>query len=1129
MFSSSDYKSLISSDVDQTLIAIVESAYKAVFEATAATIYNPLIQFPYIEVAELLGIDLEDCRSPEGELSTKLVIRKLNEDPRFMKVDMKVSKIVRLALDICGLASTDEGGVMRHVFSTTEKSVEFRNIVENVKTALKKHLLYAYPADNADEYMAYIDSIPDDVAAKKLVHSIFGEMAYMASIQREGEPLGRAMDISIPSEITPTYAVPDENSGFNIVHRNSDGTVWASRKPGNDLERDNPDEDNEVRLYLCVPNDNGARSLVPVFKIVISDAQLTMLDYARTDAGRRRPISALTSHINWMHMEEDIRSEIMHDVTEYILDSDLTGTSLDEDSLTFISLNLTDEDLVSLIRKRDFWQSFLADSYSTSYLKFIYHYFVTFLVYAFDDGLADADDIAGWLRDAHDGDLNLNDIDPALMALASKCRFKTDEINVREMLDRDLDAIMKSITGKDVVIDTKSIGNGSAESYHQSEEYILSEAKNLRRASVQRALLAKYGFMELCNAVRKACERLDSYVPISDDIIATALFRETDPRQRTLNAANLVEYYAQALQIVSGHPWCSSDVRRSIFNDIKRNLTPRIQEMALESNSSLANSLQAMALRVPGMAICDAAAEYRLSHMRRTSGAISPINLLRAIRRAESDEDKIGFFLKACLDESIVSAVKSNAEIGKRIMREFEHLATDNNASNKLALMDYSVLHQLRDGVKSIPEYIATYIAPSWKFMTIMNSDFDQFLSGTGALDTLSHVIDTFSYMFKKDELQATNTFLNKKNGLLRCTEQVIREVPVGDGTKTQKKMVQVDSMRVRLALVKTILDSRSCQYDKADAALIGTCIAGRHLILDDYVVECNAVQYMLKLDQYYRLLGVTEDEDKEVISMHDYDTLISEKPATMLAYIKLMPEGTARRICDYCTQAGLISRMATTTGGLELLLSLAEQCDADDNDWKNFAKAFTVGNSNNIKNLLKTLPSAHAEKLMSKLGPIMKENPAEQFAAVGGAETSSGLGETVQFSMANGLRWMKGYAKTGNPQSMSPDHSAGLYSAEEAARLFATGIDGWRMPTMQEIVHLGDNPDTITEEALGFGPTGMAEPDGSLIEGSEDFCFAWCMGPDGPVGYSVDSNNVIDPADGNVQPDYLLAVKLVR
>jgi hypothetical protein len=167
---------------------------------------------------------------------------------------------------------------------------------------------------------------------------------------------------------------------------------------------------------------------------------------------------------------------------------------------------------------------------------------------------------------------------------------------------------------------------------------------------------------------------------------------------------------------------------------------------------------------------------------------------------------------------------------------------------------------------------------------------------------------------------------------------------------------------------------------------------------------------------------------------------------------------------------------------------------------------------------------------MMEKLGKYLNFSRSGKFTAVSGSEVNAQLGTTVKYSMANGLRWMKGYVTAGNPAAVSEDGSAGLYSMEEAVAMYGNAEpNGWRLPTADEILHLGDNPDTISEESLGFTGTGMADDEGELISGSENFCFAWCMGKDGPVGYSVDSNNVIGLDDSNIEPGFKLAIKLVR
>ena len=76
MLTNRDYKTMLEAGVDAGLLAIVESAFKVLFEAGVKTLANPMKALPLDSVVDALGIDISDCTSEDGKVNWNSVSRK---------------------------------------------------------------------------------------------------------------------------------------------------------------------------------------------------------------------------------------------------------------------------------------------------------------------------------------------------------------------------------------------------------------------------------------------------------------------------------------------------------------------------------------------------------------------------------------------------------------------------------------------------------------------------------------------------------------------------------------------------------------------------------------------------------------------------------------------------------------------------------------------------------------------------------------------------------------------------------------------------------------------------------------------------------------------------------------------
>ena len=1161
MFSNTDYKSLLSAGVEPGMIALVESAFAAIFEASAPALKNKLIPFPYDEVAGWLNIDVDDCVI-DGKLNTNMLVRKLNEDSRFRKVDSKVNHIVSLALDYAGVAYKDDSGVTRFVYPALEKTGEFKNVVENIKTVLKKRLLSSSAGMEYEQFINKVDSILDDHAAKYLANTIIDNIS-SASLKRvqpniEEQYVEHWQFRDMPGK----WAAVEEK--FNIQVTNEDGTTWGKRKltdADEDLELDpgEPDTATTENIYLVVCDYESSENRIVGYPCKLQmevdgdSRSLVGIMSVYDKYGERYQDNSIGYSSSWLSSGISAINAVIHDIVNYIVSGRVNQIKFSEDSLDHISSstltrNMSIDDIVRIVRCKnlnaeDLWEEFRKSGveHRVDLLRF--------LVECYDTGLADADDFAEWAEHMDDDKDNqgwyASALDPELASMAAKYHLLSlgdskGDLRSNSVIGHEFrynpEDIIKAVTGKDVSINVAT--DSDVERYDNSyDDMPVKELAVFARPAVQKKLYERIGFPRLLYRLEYATKYF-GYIPLSDEVVDMALTETTGFFGE--NATELTKYYDRIVDDevdISGEFHTTSRKCERLFAEIRRNLTPDVQDAVIDyqDDSMIAyRMLRRIARRVPGFEMNSRAGENSLDTSNHSTGTITPKTLVKIMRQMKdngcSTREMLHSFLTVCLDPNILSVVNSNNPVGKRIRGIFEWFAQE----DKLDVIRYSLLDDYLNGEnEGIPEYLSAYVIPSWSAVALTDDDVVQ---GPRTKNAYSNAIRTYMWAYEFDESIAIKAFIDRKCGVFKCTSQRLVDVPTTDGKKGGKRMVQRDETMAALELAIALASNvrGTSPIPKSAIAMISSCIAGKGLFYamhdSEYHNNTDDIAALFALDKLYRTAGPSGDNAPEVISMEEIRTMMGRDPGFMLSIVGSMDQELAKEVCDNCFTVDIVRSMSASTEGLELLLRLAERGNVDNAKWRTFAEAFATGNENNIKNLLKTLPEDDAKTFMEKLKPYMGSNSStggNGYAAVSGSEISAQLGTRVSFGMANGLRWMKGYLNIGNPGSHSEDGQVGLYTREQAAQF--DNSDGWHLPTLNDIIHLGDNPETISEEALGFTPTGMAEPDGTLITGSEDFCFAWCMGPDGPVGYSVDTNNVIDTDDGNIQPEFLLAIKLVR
>lgn len=1164
MLTNRDYKTMLEAGVDAGLLAIVESAFKVLFEAGAKTLANPMKALPLDSVVDALGIDISDCTSEDGKVNWNSVSRKLYDDGRFMAIELKVNAIVRRALDITGLKFVDESGSPEYAYPGLNKNTELDNIEENLKNGLKYALASKYrDIDDPQRFTAIINGISVEGAARRISDT------YLDYIRAE---VLRSREINISNHDMPDdsdlvdlylsgeapYSTGEMYAGdVSIVYENEDGTRWLLADTGYLLLRGyyvlvslSVDKDDELFERLDIyPSDSVDLDKLPPDSVIVHDIVNLYTKLAADGKVRGMGFQGGTDR-----RERDERRNI--------------------NPFRYIARNISVQDVVRLIKCDD------GVAYRIYELGSVAHETLTlddihglhFFVECVDAGLLDADDLLEWAEHVDEPDWIMSNVDPTMLMLAKQndpmlFSGRKNSAGTIERLFKHLmaysDEVIPALTGSAPSRSKQRIDTSIVPDLLDGDNISTAHlnANLLKNPRIQVEILKNTSPFNFLADLKNIITHQGVYIPLSTEAVNYMLMNADDEHSRQEVSGNIINYYENLVYDVTDRKRFDTRTIRMMFDEVNRNIDDRVRSSGEEGSAHTIMGLVNLAKRVPGFEMpektYDANAPYSgPDEYKDIRGTISTRHLLRILGRLENQGktkiELLNKFMELCLAENIRKDYEDRTPAGKRLRTFFMSFAaeepslaegekgTPGDIRKLIPLESGNLVAHFGNDDAEIAKFFSTYLngkdADVSRLYTVKSEHVSFARAGI-----IASLLNSFDRVYSVDETLAISAFFSPKGGILRCTSTEYVEVPGMSGKKGNRRPVQKNELMVRLVIASGLSQNISFNDDSFDKKsfiyVVNECLAGQHLILAPEAITSDMVGELLQLSGYYDSYR-NNDEDgaeenaKYIVGLDDLDTLIANNPGVLLRYIHSVPPLMAQKLCRSYFTPENVRNMSRTKDGLKLFLEIAELGNMGDADWRNFAAAFAAGNANNIKNLIKTLPAEEGNRLMEKLAPYINSannTTNSKFTAVGGSEISSQIGSTVQYSMANGLRWMKGYVTTGRPAAMSGDGTAGLYSMEDAMAMFGSVTDGWRLPTADEILHLGDNPDTISEESLGFTSTGMADADGELISGSDDFCFAWCMGRNGIVGYSVDSNNVIELEDSNIEPEFKLAIKLVR
>jgi len=648
------------------------------------------------------------------------------------------------------------------------------------------------------------------------------------------------------------------------------------------------------------------------------------------------------------------------------------------------------------------------------------------------------------------------------------------------------------------------------------------------------------------------------YVSISDDAIE-AIFEQGAPKTSPSILSSIIEYlYYWVSKITdikrkNSYSWMreidigSVDARLAmrIQDDCRRILTPAFQELAYnqtcseesgsptEETDDLLHKMKYLMVHVRGMRVAPIVLHscYKMACYNNDdpddlfNKSVDAKGLVRVIRfhQENNGEDSITLFRKYATTPEVLYDVERNTVWGRRLKEVFAKLYESSGPRDKALLLmpansdsyDYDSLGD--DNARTLVSYVKAYIEPNKNLISNYGSD---------DFAIFSKLLELYSLLFEADEALAAKVFLDRKGGLFKCYTNSLQDVPVGNGGKMVKKMVARDRNDVRSKLLfiyyRDTTPSRGGieMPAKASAGLIGTCFAGRHMLMYNDIATLYDGEMIDAIFTVSKQYDTDVEPGHRVIEPEDLANFMEYHADQMLSRIDRIPVDVAKELCQKYLTPEKLQKMSSTSEGLLMLIRLSVRAG-----WELFSRQFIRANEMNINKLIDTLPPDEAAVLAKKVKALAGNT--SQFAVSGGVATASKGQGSIQYHVANGLNWMDGFVKL-NKGKTNTSRNATLFSMDEARQYIANGLPaGWRLPTLSEIEHLGNDPEVVAKKHLGFEPTGRMDENYELIDTFG--CYAWCTNGDDLTAYSV-VNNAVEPDDFMVDTaTESLAIKLVQ
>lgn len=269
------------------------------------------------------------------------------------------------------------------------------------------------------------------------------------------------------------------------------------------------------------------------------------------------------------------------------------------------------------------------------------------------------------------------------------------------------------------------------------------------------------------------------------------------------------------------------------------------------------------------------------------------------------------------------------------------------------------------------------------------------------------------------------------------------------------------------------------------------------------------------------------DNSTQAIISDDEFATMMQDYPVIALMVLpNLNQPEWIRKICDKYFNDKFLSGLCRTTEGIELFLQMSHWVN-----WEGFTTNFIRTHSSIIKKTVNEIAAekpelaSHWNELLASINVDTSKHAAQRSSVL-----SNTSGRTVDCSLINGLNWSRNILNV--PGKGIPGlNGSTLYDIGEVEKISeVVKVDGWRLPTLEELEILGGDPAAIRANQLGFKNTGMAVTATRRSPTAATAFFGWATDEDGNYAVYTVSGNVIDTLPDIDDPsEVMAAIKLVH
>ena len=907
MLNIADYASLVNEGVQPSMVALVESCYSLLFEATApaGVATRPI---PWARLAEMLDVDTSDC-VVDGELKPKLISKKMNNVPGFTEIMDFATRIVENAIAKSGLRD----------YPDFLKSPTFMNYKYNLRTTVLENTVKMV-SERGKSFMSVENMV--NLVSGKLAAALDYRLVPFLTRENQFSSTGEDINAAVNRDMR---GLPE--NGENVIYSTREGCVARY------------DSDTSmVELF------NGLEKLA---KFSVSKENYSSI------------LAIYNTSPNW--------ALSFSAIGEYLADGPVDGLGnigdlniISEEDAEHLWVYADISDIIAIMRKHsDIFERIKNRLWAIGGLRNQVEP-LEFLVSSYDRGDIDADslnDLVSLIEyiDRNDvpsgdyGDVLAETVGPEMMICGIKffgsAASFADAIYNSDIVDR---YTVDCITGKEDSGKVSGVHRGGLDA-------------GLNRPEKQLRIYRKSGISVLIHEIyasnsERSLFGLTRYIPIADEIMKE-VFLSSDREPSEMN--EVLKYLVNTIERVSPR------FRGTLFDDIRKWITPRVvKEMWTEfgHDSGFLDNIEHLRKCVPGF---NSSERYRADaghYMAQgiTIDDITPRQFIRELIKSKNTANNnpngpIELALMAVSPKVLAEVSgKQDTTVGRRIKELVNNIIIKD--SSAIVHLHKGIVKVNKDYLGDVAKFLDMFVYPSiedirntvaqyavlWKQYAAHSPVGDMLLAPMRLLDHGYNELVSKIYL-DSDGIFGMNTIDSE------ClVVKILSDIPGSSLEDVCENSIPWSRFTASLVAGRNILER-----------LLTENIDDKLAAIDDIYPK------LLDVDSYYRDHAMAAESVGEVVSDAELAHLFAQYPIVALRNIRHLSTESRNvsALCDkYFTQE-FLDTLVDTVSGTELLIELSDLAG-----WNKFSAQFIAANRVRIENVLTTLPRERADAIRKKL-----------------------------------------------------------------------------------------------------------------------------------------------------------------